>query len=97
MYSNSNIMDWEDISFVTGNKIRFAVLVSLKSKSKTPTAISKDIEFPLTHTSTALKVLEERKLVKCLTPTSRKNKFYSITDEGKQLLQKISKETELLD
>jgi predicted transcriptional regulator len=90
-------MDWETISYVTSNKIRFSVLVSLKNKSKTPTAISKDINFPLTHTSTALKNLEEKKLVKCLTPSSRKNKFYSITEVGKEILKKISKETELLD
>jgi len=83
------------ISFVTGNKIRFQTLISLKLKSKTPTAISKDTGFPITHISTALKKLEDKNLVKCLTPKVRKNKFFSITEEGKNLLSDINKNTEL--
>lgn len=91
MYLKYNNMEWNNISFVTGNKIRFAVLISLKSKSKTPTAISKDTNFPLTHISTSLKLLLERKLIECLTPSVRKNKFYSITEKGKKLLKQINK------
>jgi len=84
------------ISFVTGNKIRFKALISLKQKSKTPTAISKDTGFPISHISTALKKLEKSNLVKCLTPNAKKNKFFSITEEGKNLLKDISKNTELI-
>jgi len=37
--------------------------------------------------------LEEKNLIKCLTPERRKNKFYETTGFGKELLDFISKET----
>ena len=40
-----------------------------------------------------MKELEDKELIKCLTPERRKNKFYEITEFGKELLDFISKET----
>mgnify|MGYP000983698751 CR=1 FL=1 len=88
-------MNWEEISFVTRNKIRFSVLISIKNEVKTPTEISKDTSFPITHVSTELKKLEGRGFVKCLDPNVRKNKFFCTTEKGKRLLLEISKLTEL--
>lgn len=82
-------MGWDEIYFVTGNKIRFRVLISLKRDKKTPSGLSKELSFPITHISTTLKKLEEKELVQCLDPLARKNKYFQITKDGKKLLSEI--------
>jgi predicted transcriptional regulator len=82
-------MGWDEIYFVTKNKIRFRVLVNLKKDKKTPSELSKELPFPITHISTALKNLEETGFVECLDPSARKNKYFRITPAGINLLSKI--------
>jgi len=86
-------IEWETISFVMASKIRLQVLISLKKGVKTPKMLSTDLNSYLSHVSRALKQLSERGLVECLTPDVRKNKFYGITEEGKQILIAISNYT----
>lgn len=83
-------MGWDEIYFVTGNKIRFRILISLKKNRKTPSDLSKDLPFPITHISTSLKKLEQVGLVECLDPSARKNKYFQITKRGTDLLSEIS-------
>tara|TARA_B100000315_G_C14267364_1_gene447039 strand:+ start:187 stop:465 length:279 start_codon:yes stop_codon:yes gene_type:complete len=86
-------MDWEDISFVTGSKIRFKILLELRKSNKTPSGLAASTKNPISHVSLALNELSKRELIKCLTPNVRKNKFYQITDKGNKILDDINKET----
>jgi predicted transcriptional regulator len=82
-------VDWNEVSFVTGNKVRFAVLISLKKEVRTPTAISYETNFPLSHISTALRELRAKGYVACLSPLAKKNRYYAITEKGSELLNFI--------
>ena len=84
---------WETISFVNASKVRFAILVEIKEKAKTPSQLANLLKFPISRVSFVLKELIEKGLIKCLTPSKRKSKFYIITDAGKVVLSKISELT----
>lgn len=79
---------WEDVSFVISSNYRKKVLSSLETP-KTPTQLSKEVNINKTHISRALSELEERKMVQCLTPKSKKGKLYVITKAGKEALKEI--------
>jgi len=86
-------MDWNLISFVTSSKLRFKILIELNKSKKTPSELAHLTKSPISHVSSTMKELEEKNLIKCLTPERRKNKFYETTGFGKELLDFISKET----
>lgn len=87
------MVDWNTVSFVISGKLRFRILVELKDNESTPTDLSSVTNAPISHISKALKELEELNLITCLTPDRRKTKFYSITDTGKKVLEKINQLT----
>jgi len=89
-------MNWEEISFVTGNKIRFRSLLILKDASHTATQISKSTGFSVPHVSVALKLLSSKGLIRCQDVGTRKNKYYSITEKGIDLIHQLHKVTELI-
>lgn len=89
----SELIPWELMSFVMASKIRIKILISLKEGIKTPKQLANEINTHLSHVSRALKELSEKDLIECLTPKVHKNKFYTITKRGKQLLKKISENT----
>ena len=82
-------MDWDEIYFLVSNRIRFRVLICLKKEPKSPSELSKELSFSLTHISTSLKNLEERGLVEQSKPIVRKNKLFKITPKGENLLLEI--------
>jgi len=90
-------MDWNLVSFVTSSRLRFKILIELNKSKKTPSELSRIIKSPISHISSTMKELEEKNLIKCLTPERRKNKFYEITEFGKELLEFISKEIKRKD
>jgi DNA-binding MarR family transcriptional regulator len=76
---------WEDISFVQG-RVRKGCLEALAMGPTTPTEIASKLDEPLSHISRALKELQGKSLVECLTPKMSKNRIYSITEKGKKVL-----------
>jgi DNA-binding HxlR family transcriptional regulator len=84
---------WENYSFVIGSRYRMLVLESLKNKPKTPTQISEDVSCHITHISRALIELESRGLVICLTPNRAKFRVYSITENGRKILELVNSES----
>jgi DNA-binding transcriptional regulator GbsR (MarR family) len=88
-----NEIDWDIVSFVTSSTIRFKVLIELNKAKLTPSNLAEKLHYPISHISTTLSELEEKELVKCLTKKRRKNKFFTITDAGKKILDFINKET----
>lgn len=86
-------MDWNFVSFVMSGKPRIRVLIELKNGQKTPSELAGIIKIPRSHVSKTIKELEEKELIKCLTPGRRKMKFYAISDTGREILSYISNVT----
>lgn len=78
------------ISFVSRGKIRKKVLSNL-DKPLTPTQLSEKIKTHRSTTSRTLLELEERGLVKCITPKEKMGRFYEITKQGNKIISEIIK------
>jgi DNA-binding MarR family transcriptional regulator len=74
------------ISFVKRGKVRARVLQNI-SKPRTPTELSEMIQAHRSTTSRAILSLENKGLVKCLTPKQKMGRLYLITDKGKRVLK----------
>ncbi len=83
-------MDWNSVSFVMSGKLRIRILIELKNGQKTPSELAATLKIPRSHVSKTIKELEEKELIKCLTPDRRKMKFYIISDTGKEVLSHIN-------
>lgn len=83
-------MDWNTVSFVMSGKPRIRILIELKNGQKTPSELAGILKIPRSHVSKTIKELEEKDLIKCLTPERRKMKLYTISDQGKEILSNIS-------
>jgi len=88
-----NEIDWDIVSFVTSSTIRFKVLIELNKNKMIPSKLANQLHYPISHISSTLKDLADKRLILCLTKTRRKNKFFSITENGKKILEFINKET----
>jgi len=86
IYLNDDM--WELVSFIHG-QTRKICLELLSSGPKTPTTIVKTSGKHLSHISRALRELEKKGLVECLTPDLPKNRIYRITSKGKEILEKM--------
>lgn len=85
-------MDWSAYSFVHRSKQRRSILFSLHGRRLTPTRIAELTDMQTSNVSRALKGLEGKGLVKCLTPGERIGKFYTLTEAGAEILKEIQKE-----
>ena len=81
---------WEDVSFIISSEYRKKVLRSLEHP-KMPSVISKGLDINKTHISKVLKELENKNMLKCLTPNSNKGKLYVISNYGKDVLKEVDK------
>jgi len=81
-------MDWNAYSFILRSKNRKLVLLSL-TQPKTPSQIARETGILLPHVSRALKELEQKGLVKCLTPNEKLGRIYALTDLGRQILKML--------
>jgi len=84
------VTKWDLVSFVLASSYRKNVLSALTTP-KTPSSISKEININKTHVSRALAELEDKGLIKCLTPEAKKGKIYTIQELGKETLAEVNK------
>jgi len=84
-------MIWDDVSFVLGSKICKKILECLNSSDRpvTPLEISKTTDVARSNVSTKLGQLRKMNLVKCVNPETRKWRFYTITEKGREVLKKV--------
>jgi len=82
-------MSWKDISYIIRSKIRKAVILELRTP-KTPTMLARLLKTSLPNVSRALRQLEDKGFVTCLTPEEKVGKIYSLTEKGEQVLEKIT-------
>jgi DNA-binding HxlR family transcriptional regulator len=79
---------WELLSFIQG-QTRKICLKELANGPKTPAMIAKSSQVHLSHISRALRELVEKGIAECVTPDTSKNRFYRLTDLGKNLMQML--------
>ncbi len=84
------VTKWNDVSFIISSSYRTKILESLNIP-KTPSKLSKELVINKTHISRALSELEGKKMIKCLSPESKKGRIYQITDYGKRVLEKVER------
>lgn len=80
----------ELLSYVLSGKIRRRILESLREVEKTPTILSKEIQTHQSTTSRALADLQQKSLVKCITPNAKLSRLYAITERGKKIIQRVN-------
>jgi DNA-binding MarR family transcriptional regulator len=73
------------VSFVTRGSVRRQVLRSL-IRPHTPTELAKILGVARSAVSRAVLALEKVGLVECLTPDSKMDRYYRMTDTGKKVL-----------
>jgi DNA-binding MarR family transcriptional regulator len=76
-------------SFLDRSKNRKKILEFLDSKDKAlrPTDLSTELEVQRSTISDRILDLKEEELVKVLNPKDNRNRYYRITEKGKQLLE----------
>jgi len=84
------VTKWEDVSYILSSNHRKKNLQNLTNPT-TPSKLSRELNINKTHISRGLKELEEKKMIKCLTPKVAKGKLYVITNYGKEILKEVSK------
>lgn len=79
----------EQVAYVLASKHRTNIILFMGNELYTPTQIGKEIDLRPNHVSNLLKQLKGFDLVYCATPNIKKGKFYSLTGNGKKVLQYI--------
>jgi DNA-binding MarR family transcriptional regulator len=82
--------DWELYSWVIRGNQRRKVIQTLE-KPKIPTEIKKEAQMSLTNVSKILRAFKKKGLVRCLTPKSKTGKIYELTEEGKEVRDRMLK------
>lgn len=84
-------MDWTKYGYVVASEHRKMVVMALAEGPKTPKQISKETKLYLSHVSHVIKDLLKKKIVECLTPTLKRGKVFSLSDEGKEIAEQLKK------
>jgi DNA-binding MarR family transcriptional regulator len=82
---------WDDTGFVCASKYRIEILRVLLKHNGTPRKIAEDTKIRMPHVSRALRQLEQKEIVKCLTPDRFKGKIFGLTDKGIEIAKRIEK------
>ena len=82
----------EQIAYVQVSKHRTNILLFMKNDLYTPKQIGDGIGVRTNHISNLLAQLRKFDLVYCATPNIKKGRLYSLTDDGKRVLEYIQEE-----
>ena len=76
-------MDLEELArFVLASETRMGIIEILGREELIPSEMSAKLNMHPPEVSRALRELEERELIKCLTSETKKGKIYTLTDRG---------------
>lgn len=84
-------MDYRKIGKVLVSKHKSKVLFCLTGGLKTPSQIAKDVDMQLAHVSKTLSDLDDLGLVKCENPELKKGRIYTLTQQGKAIIELLEK------
>ncbi len=77
--------------FVLAAPNRGKILKALgKTNNATPTQLSRKTHLLTTNVSRTLKQLESKNLIKCTTHGLRKGKLFTLTEQGRVILQRMT-------
>lgn len=76
----------EEFGWVLRGKQRRAIMKALGTP-KTPTLIKEDTKIKISNVSDVLRAMVKRGLAKCLNPTSKLGRLYSLTKKGKEVYE----------
>ncbi len=79
--------DLRDAAYVLSGRVRLGILGEL-GRPMTPTALADRLRTHRSTVSRALSALEEKGLVKCVTPERKLVRFYRITSKGQVALDR---------
>ena len=84
-------MQWKMLGYVLASKYRQKVILALIKGERTPREIADSTGLYLSHVSSTLSELENKGLVKCLTPDLRRGKLFRLTEMGKKIAKEVQK------
>ena len=79
----------EQVAYVKISKHRTNILLFMQNELYTPKQIGDGIGVRTNHISNLLAQLRKFDLVYCATPNIKKGRLYSLTDDGKRVLEYI--------
>lgn len=79
----------EQVAYVKVSKHRTNILLFMQNELYTPKQIGDGIGVRTNHISNLLAQLKKFNLVYCATPNIKKGRLYSLTDDGKNVLEYI--------
>ncbi len=84
------MVDWDLVSKIRRSPNKRRILELLKnSEALTPTDIAENLEIHRNNVSEHLSFLQEEGLVNCENPDAPHHRYYSITDRGGKLIDKL--------
>jgi len=85
------LLDWEKFGYIVASKYRKGIVSALNKGPRTPKDMAQELGLYISHISSTLSELEEKEIVRCLTPSLRKGRIYGLTDAGKEIATEIEK------
>lgn len=85
------MLDWEKFGYIVASKYRKGIVSVLNEGPRTPKDIAQELDLYISHISSTLSELEEKNIVRCLTPRLRKGRIYGLTEAGKKIAAEIEK------
>ncbi len=82
-------MNYKKLGCIKASEYIKDVLKFLKEGPKMPKELADENGYRMSHISGTLADLKEKGLVECLTPEIRKGRLYSLTEEGKEILEEL--------
>ena len=79
----------EQVAYVKISKHRTNIILFIQNELYTPKQIGDGIGVRTNHISNLLAQLRKFDLVYCATPNIKKGRLYSLTDDGKRVLEYI--------
>lgn len=82
----------EKVAYVLASEHRKNIILFLSNELYTPKQIGDGIGVRTNHISNLLAQLREQDLVYCATPAVKRGRLYTLTDNGKKVLEYIQKQ-----
>lgn len=80
---------YEDVGYIKISKHRKTVFLALKDSPKMPSEIVQETNMRMDDVSRALRAMNKKGLVECVNPKMTKGRIYSLTDNGKKIINEI--------
>jgi predicted transcriptional regulator len=82
--------NWQKLGFIKASEYRMKIINALNNGPETPSNIAQSVDLRQNHVSATLTKLSDKELVKLMNPDAQKGRIYSLTDEGKELADKLN-------